>query len=64
MTIEPAYVLASFALAAPTILVVQTRRKRIRVRCCSGAIDARCDLRMRGAFTIDAPVRVDGDPPG
>lgn len=53
MTIEPAHVLAVFALAAPTILVVQTRRKRIRVTCCSGALDARCDLRMRGAFAID-----------
>lgn len=63
MTFEPAYVLAIFALVAPTILVVQTRRKRIRVTCCSGAIDARCDLRMRGAFASDHAARVGVDPP-
>lgn len=63
MSIEPAHVLAIFAVAAPTILVVQTRRKRLRVTCCSGAIDARCDLRMRAAFASHDPTRADAVPP-
>jgi len=64
MTIEPVHILALFAVVAPVVLVVQALRKRIRVTCCSGAIDARHDLRMRSAYARGESTPVDVDPPG
>lgn len=46
MTLEPVHALAVLAIVGPAVLVVQTRRKRLRVYCCSGAAPAACDLRM------------------
>ncbi|MBI1352338.1 MAG: hypothetical protein GC156_14630 [Actinomycetales bacterium] len=46
MSIEPVDILAIFAVLGPVALVVQHRRKRVRVYCCSGAAPACYDLRM------------------
>ena len=44
------YLLAGVAVSLPALLVVQTFRGRVRIYCCSGSQDPRCDLRMRAAY--------------
>ncbi|MBK9740023.1 MAG: hypothetical protein IPO93_10990 [Actinobacteria bacterium] len=39
------YVLGAIAIVAPVLLVVQTLRGRVRVRCCT--VDAAQDARMQ-----------------
>ena len=47
------YLLAAFAIIVPVLLVVQTVRGRVRVKCCG--VEPTRDLRMRAAFDEQTP---------